>query len=92
MAGKRVAALQRQILNKQLQTKNKVTFIRKTLRHEQAELIGISGIINQEKERNYALHFIMDPTIFTSNKCTAKCAKNNKFISIVEWKKNTDHN
>lgn len=57
---KKIAALQRQIAEKQTEAEQKVLDMRQILRREQAELIQISEAMNQEKKRNLKLHCIID--------------------------------
>lgn len=57
---RRIAALQRQIAEKQIEAGWKLQALRQALRHEQADLIQLSNRMNLEKRRNLALHFTMD--------------------------------
>ncbi|KAK0164377.1 hypothetical protein PV328_003013 [Microctonus aethiopoides] len=52
---RKIAALQRQIAEKQTEAEQKVLDMRQVLRREQAELIQISEAMNQEKKRNLKL-------------------------------------
>lgn len=57
---RRIAALQRQIAEKQIEAGWKLQELRRALRLEQANLIQISDRMNFEKKRNLALHLTMD--------------------------------
>lgn len=57
---RRIAALQKQIAEKQIEAGWKLQELRRALRLEQANLIQISDRMNLEKRRNLALHLTMD--------------------------------
>jgi len=57
---RRIAALQKQIAEKQIEAGWKLQELRRALRLEQANLIQISDRMNLEKRRNLALHLAMD--------------------------------
>lgn len=71
---RRIAALQRQIVDKHLEAEGKVKNIREILRREQAELIKISEAMNRERKRNLALHLTLDESTCWMNNCTAECS------------------
>lgn len=64
---KRIAALQRQITEKQMEASWKLQELKRALRSEQANLIRISDEMNLERKRNLALQLTMDGGILTSN-------------------------
>lgn len=64
---KRIAALQRQITEKQMEASWKLQELKKALRLEQVNLIRISDEMNLERKRNLALQLTMDDGILTSN-------------------------
>lgn len=57
---RRIAALQKQIAEKQIEAGWKLQELRRALRLEQANLIQISDRMNLERRRNLALHLTMD--------------------------------
>lgn len=57
---RRIAALQKQIAEKQIEAGWKLRELRQALRLEQANLIQISDRMNLERKRNLALHLNMD--------------------------------
>lgn len=57
---RRIAALQRQIAQKQIEAGWKLQELRRALRHEQANLIQISERMNRERRRNLALRLTID--------------------------------
>lgn len=57
---RRIAALQKQIAEKQIEAGWKLQELRRALRLEQANLIRISDRMSLEKRRNLALHLTMD--------------------------------
>ncbi|KMQ97413.1 major antigen-like protein [Lasius niger] len=57
---RRIAALQKQIVEKQIEAGWKLQELRRALRLEQANLIRISDRMNLERRRNLALHLTMD--------------------------------
>lgn len=57
---RRIAALQKQIAEKQIEAGWKLQELRRALRLEQANLIRIADRMNLEKRRNLALHLTMD--------------------------------
>lgn len=60
---RRIAALQKQIAEKQIEAGWKLQELRRILRHEQANLIRISDRMNHEKRRNLALRTTMDDSM-----------------------------
>ncbi|XP_046822126.1 myosin-2 heavy chain-like [Vespa crabro] len=64
---KRIAALQRQITEKQMEASWKLQELKRALRFEQANLIRISDEMNLERKRNLALQLTMDDGILTSD-------------------------
>lgn len=56
----RIAALQKQIAKKQIETDWKLQELRRVLRNEQANLIRISDQMNLERKRNLNLQCSMD--------------------------------
>lgn len=57
---RRIAALQKQIAEKQIEAGWKLQELRRALRLEQSNLIQISDRMNLERRRNLALHLTMD--------------------------------
>lgn len=57
---KRIAALQKQIAEKQMEAAWKMQELKRSLRMEQANLIEISDYMNLERKRNLALQFTID--------------------------------
>lgn len=57
---RRIAALQKQIAEKQIEAGWKLQELRQALRHEQANLIQISERMSLERRRNLVLHLTMD--------------------------------
>lgn len=57
---RRIAALQKQIAEKQIEAGWKLQELRRSLRFEQANLIQISDRMNLERRRNLALHLTMN--------------------------------
>lgn len=57
---RRIAALQKQIAEKQIEAGWKLQELKRALRLEQANLIRIADRMNLEKKRNLALHLTMD--------------------------------
>lgn len=56
----RIAALQRQIAEKQIEAGLRLQELKRALRQEQANLIRISEEMNLERRRNLALQLTMD--------------------------------
>lgn len=65
---RRIAALQRQIAEKQIEAGWKLQELRRVLRHEQANLIRISDRMNLERRRNLALRTAMDDSAWSRRK------------------------
>lgn len=85
---RKIAALQRQIAERQSDADRKVLEMRQTLGRAQAELIRIWDKMNKERKRNLMLHLTMDgggPCWV--NNCKAKCAENVNYILNVRRKK-----
>lgn len=59
---RRIAALQRQIAEKQIEAGRKLQELRQALRLEQADLIRIAERMNLERKRNLVLRLTMDDT------------------------------
>ena len=59
----RIAALQKQIAKKQIETDWKLQELRRVLRNEQANLIRISDQMNLERKRNLNLQGSMDDSL-----------------------------
>lgn len=57
---RRIAALQKQIAEKQIEAGRKLQELRQALRLEQANLIRISEQMNREKRRNLAFQLTID--------------------------------
>ncbi|KAI4504407.1 hypothetical protein M0802_000878 [Mischocyttarus mexicanus] len=64
---KRIAALQRQIAEKQMEASWKLQELKRALRFEQANLIRISDEMNLERKRNLTLQLTMDDGFVISN-------------------------
>lgn len=62
---RRIAALQKQIVEKQIEAGWKLQELRRALRLEQANLIRISDRMNLERRRNLALHLTMDDSAWS---------------------------
>lgn len=59
----RIAALQKQIADKQIEAGWKLQELRRALRQEQANLLRISDQMNLARRRNLALQFNMDDSV-----------------------------
>lgn len=57
---RRIAALQKQIAEKQIEGGRKLQELRQSLRFEQTKLIQISDRMNDERKRNLNLQLTMD--------------------------------
>lgn len=57
---KRIAALQKQIAEKQMEAGWKLQELKRALRNEQANLIRLSNEMNLERQRNFNLQSRMD--------------------------------
>lgn len=70
---KRIAALQKEIAEKEADAAKKVYAMRQSLRQEQAQLIRISDEMNRERKQNLAIHLTMDDSPCWMNDCKAEC-------------------
>ena len=70
---KRIAALQKQIGEKELEAARKMHEMKNILRQEQLQLIRISEEMTREKKRNLALQMTIDQDPCWTSNCLAEC-------------------
>ena len=70
---KRIAALQKQISEKECEAARKMYEMKNILRQEQMQLIKISEEMTQEKKRNLALQMTIDQDPCWISNCPAEC-------------------